>query len=945
MGNNFFKNPSQEFVYVRTYSKWLESIGRRETWSETVDRYISFIKEQRPSIPQKVLNKIREYMLALGVMPSMRALWAAGPAAEQSNVCMYNCSALTVDSVEAFAETLYILCCGAGLGFSVENKYIQKLPVVPRLTLETNGIHVIPDSKEGWADSIKILMNSLYEGKDIQFDYSLIRPAGSRLKTMGGRASGPEPLISLHRFIREVFNEAQGKKLTSIQCHDLMNKIAEIVVVGGVRRSSQISLSDLNDPLMANAKNWPFPLHRAMANNSAVYDKKPTSIEFLKEWSTIAASGTGERGIFNLYSVQKNAPARRNKEKILLTNPCVTGDTEILTDDGYKQIQTLIGQKVNVWNGFEWSEVEPKITGTNQDILTVNFSDGRTLNCTPYHKFHISTDYRGGTKIVEAKDLQSGMKLIKHEFPIIEHGPDLKHAYTQGFVSAEGMELNRNLWVYKPKEMCLSRLEGVKSSTWEENNNRYRVLLKETPVSKNLVPIEYNLKSKIEWLSGLFDGDGTELKEGGLQLVSVNREFLTNLQKLLSTVGVQSKVLFANKAGMREMPDGRGGTALFYCQDSYRICIGAVQMQKLKTLGLKCERMSFDKTPQRDASQFVSIVDVTENGTADTVYCFNEPKRHLGIFGGVITGQCGEVALRNMEFCNLSEVVVRAEDDLDSLMQKVETATWIGVIQSSFTNFPYLRKEWQDNCNEERLLGVSLTGQMDNKELLSPVALKALKQKALKVAKHAAQKMGINMSVAVTLGKPSGTVSQLVDSASGVHARFSKYYIRRYRISAQDPLCKMMKAQGIKLLPENGQEDLSEDKVSTWVVEFPIKSPEGSITKDQMSAIDQLEWYKNIQTNWCEHNQSTTIYCGEDEWLKVGNWVYENWNIVNGISFLPRDGGHYKLAPYESITEEKYKKLIEKFKPIDYTKLSEFEKEDQTQGSKELACQGGVCEL
>lgn len=623
-----FPNPASEFVYTRTYSRWLEEKGRREKWDETVDRFIQFISDERKGlIPTKVLKKVREKILNLEVMPSMRALWSAGPAAKQSNVCMYNCSAVAVDSIEAFAETLYILCCGAGLGFSVQNKYIEKLPIVSKSKFQCGGRFVVEDSKEGWADSVKILMNSLYSGQDIEFDYSEIRPAGSRLKTMGGRSSGPEPLMMLHRFIREIFNNAQGRKLNSLEAHDIMNKIGEIVVVGGVRRSSEISLSDLNDELMKNAKNWPFPLHRSMANNSAVYLEKPSAIDFMREWTTLAASGTGERGIFNLYSVQANAPERRDRDKILLTNPC------------------------------------------------------------------------------------------------------------------------------------------------------------------------------------------------------------------------------------------------------------------------------------------------------------------------------GEVALRNMEFCNLSEVVVRSDDDLDSLLEKVETATWIGVIQSTFTDFPYLRKEWKKNCEEERLLGVSLTGQMDNKELLSPVALRALKQKAIKIARHAAQKMGVNMSSAITLVKPSGTVSQVVDSASGLHARYSKYYIRRYRISSHDPLCKMLKSQNVELIPEVGQENLPNDKVTTWVIEFPIKSPEDSITRNDLTAIDQLEWYKTIQINWCEHNPSTTIYVKDSEWLEVGNWVYKNWDIVNGISFLPYDGGKYKLAPYEEITKEKYKKLVEKFKKIDYSKLSDFEKEDNTEGAKILACQGGVCEL
>ena len=623
-----FQNNASEFVYVRTYSKWLEEEKRRESWPETVKRYIEFIKSERGElIPPKVLRKIEEKILSFEVMPSMRALWSAGPAALFDNTAMYNCAFSVVNSLETFYEALYILMCGTGYGFSVQRDFVKELPEVPKLTTASGGDFVIPDSKAGWADSVKNLMESLFQGKDIHLDYSLLRPTGAKLKTMGGRSSGPAPLITLHSYIREVFGNAQGRKLTSLECHDILNQVADTVVVGGVRRSSEISISDLSDEEMRDSKIWPFPLRRAMANNSAAYTKKPTAVEFLKEWAALAGSGTGERGIFNLEAAQNNAPSRRKGDLILGVNPC------------------------------------------------------------------------------------------------------------------------------------------------------------------------------------------------------------------------------------------------------------------------------------------------------------------------------GEINLRHKEFCNLSEVVVRANDDLDDLMEKVETAVWIGCIQSTFTYFPYLSKEWKKNSEEERLLGVSLTGQMDNKELLTPTALKALKQKAIKVAKHASQKLNINMPAAITCVKPSGTVSQLVDSSSGIHPRYAEYYIRRYRISATDPLCKMLQSQGISLTPENGEEDLPKEQVKTWVISFPVKAPKGAITRHDLTAIEQLEWYKNVQTNWCEHNASMTCYVKDEEWFEVGNWVYKNWNIVNGISFLPHDGGKYKQAPYEEITEEQYKKLVAKFQKIDYSELSKFESEDNTEGAKSLACTGDRCEL
>jgi len=620
-----FKNEVAEFIYKRTYSRWLEEEGRREDWPETIERFISFLISKRPDIPDKTISKIRKYMTEFAVMPSMRFLWAAGPAADFDNTCIYNCAFGKINAVEAFAECLYILMCGTGYGFSVEQEEVEKLPEVPEIKSgQALAKVVIDDSKAGWADSVKTLMGSLYDGQNLYFDYSEIRPEGARLNTMGGRASGPQPLVKLHDFIRETMHNAQGRKLTTLEAHDICNQIAEIVVVGGVRRSSQISLSDLEDNDMRHAKEWPFPIKRAMANNSAVFREKPSAADFLVEWGALAKSGTGERGIFNLEAAQNRAPSRR---------------------------------------------YAPKIQGTNP---------------------------------------------------------------------------------------------------------------------------------------------------------------------------------------------------------------------------------------------------------------------------------CGEIMLRDMEFCNLSEVVIRADDDLDTLLDKVETATWLGVIQATFTDFPYLRKEWKKNCDVERLLGVSLTGQMDNPSILTSECLKALKSRVLRISRKAAEVMNINVPVATTCVKPSGTVSQLVDSASGVHPRYSQYYIRRYRISSRDPLFQMMKDAGIKATPEVGQDEAT---ATTWVLEFPVKSPDGCMTRKDVSALDQLSHYKNLQHNWCEHNASMTVYVRDDEWFEVGNWVYKNWDIINGVSFLPYDGGKYKLAPYEEIDVHTYERLIKGLPVIDYTQLSQYEMTDHTQGKAEYACVGDKCEI
>lgn len=658
-------SPLQKFVFYRTYSRWQDDVGRRETWEEAVGRYFKYFEDKfGDRVPAKVFKKARANVLEMGTMPSMRAFWTAGPALDASHVSGYNCCYLAFKDLRSPVELFYILMCGTGVGFSVEKQYIENMPTVKRQTGGGRGVFVVPDSREGWAVALDAGLEAWFNGEDIEFDYSGVRPRGARLKTMGGRASGPDPLKELLAFVRTTVLAAQGRKLKSIEWLDIGNKIAEVVVVGGVRRSSEISFSDLDDTDIRDAKDFskgPFPLHRAMSNNSAVYYGRPDAVTFMREWTALAASGSGERGIFNAYASVKYAPRRQ-------------------------------------------------------------------------------------------------------------------------------------------------------------------------------------------------------------------------------------------------------------------------------------------KFPETDAA-FAPFLR---------------------------TNPCGEILLRDGQFCNLTEVVVRANDTFATLTDKVRSAVWMGAMQSCLTDFPFLRPEFKQNCDEERLLGVSLTGQMDNPKLLTDERLSDLREIAIAECKKASKALGINMSTAITTGKPSGTVSQLVDSASGAHPRHAPYYIRRVRISSTDPLLKMLRAQGVKVTPENGQGpekveserkrlmDLGRDEneakilvpdwdgeslVDTWVVSFPVKSPRGAITRDDMSALDQLEWYKKVRTNWCEHNQSITVYVRDEEWLKVGQWVYENFDLISGVSFLPYDGGKYKQAPYEAIDRETYLKLVDEFPELDYTQLSQFEQEDNTTGAQSYACTAAGCEM
>jgi ribonucleoside-diphosphate reductase alpha chain len=637
----YFKNPLGEFIYYRTYSRWIAEEGRRETWIETVNRYVAFMKENLgKKLKDGEYEEVRQGILNMEAMPSMRLLQFAGNAAKVTNVCAYNCSYIAPESFRDIAEIMYISMCGTGAGWSVESQNVQKLPQIKMQNGKKPSTFVIPDSKEGWCDAFILGMETWASGGDVQFDYSQIRPAGARLKVMGGKASGPEPLRRLLDATRQKMLTKQGRRLSNLDVHDMICMVGDCVVAGGVRRSAMISLSDLDDEQIRDAKKGQFYLnepHRMLANNSAVYINKPTNVEFLNEWTALMNSGSGERGIFNRGSLAKQLPERR-------------------------------------------------------------------------------------------------LKILKD----------------------------------------------------------------------------------------FFDASGTK------------------------------------------------------------------------------------------------------------------------ITGSIGTNPCGEIILQSKQFCNLSEVVARKEDTLESLKRKIRLATILGTYQSSLTNFPYLSKQWKENCEKERLLGVSITGQWDSPEVRKPEVLNKLRLEAIKINKLYAKRFGVSESSAITCVKPSGTLSQMVDCSSGMHARHAPYYIRRVRIGATDSLFKMLRDQGVPFHPEVGQ---SAESATTYVLEFPVKAPGDSIYRDDLSAIEQLEYWKKVKVNYTEHNPSVTVSVGDDEWIAVANWVYSNWDITGGLSFLPREKHVYKLAPYESIDEKTYSEMVKRFQNIDYSKIITYEKQDETELKKELACASGVCEI
>ena len=629
--SKYFKTSYQEFIFYQFYSRWREELGRRETWIEAIDRFMDYMKENMGSkLTDAEYKEVRGAILNQEICPSMRLLWSAGKAARRTNVCAYNCAYIAPTSWRDLSEIMYVSMCGAGCGFSVEPENVGKFPQIQKQNGKMADKIVVQDDKIGWCNAFVGACEAWENGFDVEIDYSLIRPAGAKLSTMGGRASGPDPLREVMQFTRRKMLARQGRRLTTLDLHDIICQIGLVVVAGGVRRSALISLSSLDDREMRDAKKgafWQTEGQRSMANNSAVYEGRPSAEEFLEEWTALVTSHSGERGIFNRGGLERQLPKRR---------------WEVLKD--------------------------AKQPGVNP---------------------------------------------------------------------------------------------------------------------------------------------------------------------------------------------------------------------------------------------------------------------------------CGEIYLQSKQFCNLTSIVVRPHDTMNDLKRKMRLATLVGTYQATLTNFEYLSKEWKDNCEKEQLLGVSITGYYDNKLVRDDKNLDALREEGIKTNKKYAKRFGKNESTAITCVKPHGNSGQLLGVGSGMHTWYAKYYIRRVRISVTDPLLKLAEDQGVPVKPEVGY---STSNASTMVLEFPCKAPEGALVNKDVTALEMLGEWKRLKEHFTEHNPSVTIYVGDNEWISVADFIYKNWEMMGGLSFLPRDNHVYQLAPYEEISKEEYDKRVKALGHIDFSKLVIYEKQDQTIGAKELACVGGVCE-
>ena len=993
----YFPTPLQKFQFFDKYARFSYELGRRETWIETVDRAVDFLEELSESrLPPETYQCLRRGILEMQAMPSMRLIAMAGPAARRSNITIYNCSYLPVDSIESFVEALVISMSGCGVGYSVERQYVEKFPRIRRqLGTEAEKL-VIEDSSEGWAEAVRLGIQSWFDGKDVQFDYSLIRPAGTPLLTKGGRASGPEPLRKMINYTRNRILSRQGSFLRSIDAHDIMCMVGNAAVSGGVRRTAMIALFDFDDQEMQMCKSGENIVgneQRWNANNSAVWpDRELNQAEITRYLLDMVESGRGEPGIFSRLAAKSTLPSRR-KFVDFGTNPCVTGETWVMTSDGPRQVSDLEDRSFDaIVDGEGWQSAEDgfRFTG-NKPVYLIETEEGYTLKATADHPIRQVTHQSRKLQRFEwtaAGSLQPGdlIRVQNHRgltWKADDHGPEI--AWLLGSLVGDGTfaqfsHKSDTVFVRywgEPSMAMAERAHGMSvrkiephsdvQPVWNRANQFWQVgcvELADVAAHYGIIPGEKTVTSEIErtssafytaFLRGLFDAEGTvggpQEKGVSVRLPQSNLELLKAVQRMLLRLGIVSTVYQERRPeGWRELLDGKGGYAEYWTKVNHELVIGRDNLQEFqKRVGFsdpaKAARLSdllskFRRKTNRERFS-VRVKSVAHLGNEDVFDC-SIPDINAFDANGLYVHNCGEILLRPFEFCNLSIAVARPDDTFETLKEKVELATIIGTIQSMATHFPGLRPQWQQNCEEERLLGVDINGQMDSPVARDPVVQARLQEFAVETNRRYAEMLGINPSVSVTCVKPSGNSSQLLDCSPGVHARWSKFYIRNVRVGALTPLFKVLKDLNVPMDPENGQ---SPEDANTWVVHFPVQAPENAITRIERSALEQCKYWLQLKTHWTEHNPSVTITYQPDEVIDIIKWVWEHQDKIGGMTFLPSFDAQYTQMPYEEILQEEYERLVAKFPEIDFSKLYRYEKEDYTTAAQELACFGGSCEI
>lgn len=970
----YFPSVTQSFQFYDKYSRFNYELGRRETWVETVDRAVSYLQKlSNFRLLPEVYERIRAGILQMRATPSMRLLAMAGEAARRQNLAIYNCSALSVSSIDAFVEALIISMAGCGVGFSVESKFVDELPRVKKQNESTPVTFVILDTTEGWADALRFGLNRWFNGLDVVFDYSQLRPAGTPLKIKGGRSSGAGPFRSALTSIRAKILTRQNSFLRPIDAHDIMCLVGNAAVSGGVRHTAMISLFDYDDNEMLNSKRGNFSQEnnqRWNANNSFVWPEHGMSqLEFSTAFLDMVKSGNGEPGIFSRIAANNTIPGRRKKAEFL-TNPCFSKGTIVHTKDGHFPIESLVGKTVQVWDGIEWKSIDNfRVTAKNQPMVKITLQDGTELRTTYYHNF-ITEDNR----TVTATNLIKGDKLLISNAPESHGNASVRAPYLKGFLIGDGTRLEDRplLYLYSTKYICQDRLiesaselerlifntNSVKDIGFTDEDNGRKVMVGLAPCKEELLPwgsaykhklpdniYEWNKMSKLEFLAGFMDADGTatDTSRGfGYQITSINKDLLLGVQLLLKSLGVNSRFAISKLAGEVDFGDGYGP---YDSKDLWRLTISqknsiilSSQIRFSRITNFSNKSVAYTLKPK-----FNSVADVEFDGLDEDVYCCTVEDTHrFALSCGIITGQCGEIFLRDMELCNLSIAIARADDTFESLKDKVELATIIGTIQSMATNFPGLRSTWRENCEEERLLGVDINGQMDSRVSQYSDVKVRLREHAVITNLEYSKFLGVNQSVAVTCVKPSGNSSQLFNCSSGIHTRWSPYYIRNMRISAHSPIYKVFKDFNVPMSPENGQ---TEKNATTFVIHFPVKSPNGAITRKDKNVIEQCEFWLSNKTNWTEHNPSVTITYKPDEVIDLMKWVWEHQSVLGGMSFLPADDASYENMPYIEISRAEYERLSGEFPVIDFSKIYRYEGEDLTTAAQENGCVNGLCEI